>query len=102
MVEAHARDVVDTFVTPFPENPPYRVTYTHPTGYFEEGLWAETQVPFDVIRPNVLRAARDFGHEQGALRLVLETGRDNAIAQALYRKLGWIADTTQWFHLPLR
>lgn len=50
----------------------------------------------------LLRAARDFGREQGALRLVLETGRDNAIAQALYRKLGWIADTTQWFHLPLR
>ena len=50
----------------------------------------------------LLAAARDFGREQGALRLMLETGRDNVIAQALYRKLGWVADATQWFHLPLR
>lgn len=47
-------------------------------------------------------AARDFGQSQGALRLVLETTRDNETAQALYRKLGWKADATQWFHLPLR
>ncbi|KFN43326.1 GNAT family N-acetyltransferase [Arenimonas oryziterrae] len=50
----------------------------------------------------LLTAARDVGRETGALRLVLETTRDNLIAQALYRKLGWIADATQWFHLPLR
>jgi GNAT superfamily N-acetyltransferase len=50
----------------------------------------------------LLAAAGDFGREQGALRLMLETGRDNVIAQALYRKLGWVADATQWFHLPLR
>jgi len=50
----------------------------------------------------LLAAAGDFGREQDALRLTLETGRDNVIAQALYRKLGWVADATQWFHLPLR
>lgn len=50
----------------------------------------------------LLDAARDFGRSEGALRLVLETTRDNQIAQALYRKLGWQADATQWFHLPLR
>ncbi|MFT3805936.1 GNAT family N-acetyltransferase [Arenimonas sp.] len=50
----------------------------------------------------LLFAARDFGQSRGALRLVLETTRDNQIAQALYRKLGWQADATQWFHLPLR
>lgn len=50
----------------------------------------------------LLFAARDFGQAEGALRLVLETTRENQIAQALYRKLGWQADATQWFHLPLR
>jgi pyruvate-formate lyase-activating enzyme len=57
-LEDHARDIVATFVTPFPANPPHRVTYTHPTGYFEDGLWGRTQVSFDIVRPNVVGAAR--------------------------------------------
>ena len=49
----------------------------------------------------LLRAAAQVGRERGALRLVLETARDNLAAQALYRSEGWTADATQWFHLPL-
>lgn len=49
----------------------------------------------------LLAAARDFGRAHGALRLVLETTRDNVVAQALYHRAGWQAESTQWFQLPL-
>ena len=49
----------------------------------------------------LLAAARDFGHEHGALRLVLETTRDNLVAQALYHRAGWQPESNQWFQLPL-
>lgn len=49
----------------------------------------------------LLGAARDFGRAHGALRLVLETTRDNVVAQALYHRAGWQAEATQWFQLPL-
>lgn len=49
----------------------------------------------------LLEAARDHGRSHGALRLVLETARDNLAAQALYRRAGWHDDATQWFSLPL-
>ena len=49
----------------------------------------------------LLAAAREFGREHGALRLVLETTRDNLVAQALYHRAGWQAEPTQWFQLPL-
>lgn len=50
----------------------------------------------------LLRAAADFGRANGALRLELETGRDNVAAQALYRNEGWTTDQdTLRFHLPL-
>lgn len=54
------------------------------------------------IAQALLAAARDFGREHGAVRLVLETARDNVIAQALYRRAGWQAESTQWFRLPLQ
>ncbi len=57
-LEDQARDIVTRFVLPFPENPPQRVTYAHPTSYFEEGLWDESQHSFDEVRPNLLAAAR--------------------------------------------
>lgn len=49
----------------------------------------------------LLRAAAEYGRSRGAVRLSLETARDNHAAQALYRHAGWSADATQWFHLPL-
>ena len=53
------------------------------------------------VAQSLLAAARDFGREHGALRLVLETTRDNMVAQALYHRAGWQAESTQWFQLPL-
>lgn len=50
------------------------------------------------VATGLLNAALELGRELGALRLSLETARDNAAAQAVYRKAGWTADETQWFH----
>lgn len=50
----------------------------------------------------LLTAARDFARERGALRLMLETARDNHAAQALYRRAGWSEEPTTWFQLPLQ
>ncbi|RME25174.1 MAG: radical SAM protein [Deltaproteobacteria bacterium] len=33
-----------------------RVTYSHPTGYHQDGLWAASQVPFDRVRGPLSRA----------------------------------------------
>ncbi len=37
----------------------------------------------------LLQAAADFARADGAIRLELETDRDNRSAQALYRHIGW-------------
>lgn len=51
----------------------------------------------------LLDAAAVFAREDGALRLELETDRDNHDAQALYRNLGWTEyDETLRFRLPLQ
>jgi ribosomal protein S18 acetylase RimI-like enzyme len=49
----------------------------------------------------LLEAAAALGREQGALRLVLETGPDNHEAQALYRRAGWTQEDSLWFRFPL-
>ncbi len=51
----------------------------------------------------LLQSAAHFARGDGALRLELETDRDNTGAQALYRSLGWIEfDESLRFHLPLQ
>ena len=50
----------------------------------------------------LLDAAAQFAREDGAAGLMLETGRDNAPARALYRAAGWDEDASQWYSLPLR
>ena len=49
----------------------------------------------------LLDAAAAFARGQGAAGLMLETGRDNQAARALYRAAGWHEDATQWYSLPL-
>ena len=53
------------------------------------------------VASGLLQAAAEQARAQGALRVSLETARDNQAAQALYRKAGWTPDETQWFHLPV-
>lgn len=49
----------------------------------------------------LLDAASSFAREDRAAGLMLETGRDNAPARALYRAAGWHEDATQWYSLAL-
>ena len=49
----------------------------------------------------LLDAAADFARNDGACGMMLETGRDNAPARALYRAAGWHEDASQWYSLAL-
>lgn len=49
----------------------------------------------------LLSAAAAFARDDGAARLMLETGRDNAAARALYRAAGWSEDDSQWYSLDV-
>ena len=50
----------------------------------------------------LLDAASAFARAEGAAGIMLETGRDNVAARALYRAAGWQEDESQWYSLPLR
>jgi GNAT superfamily N-acetyltransferase len=50
----------------------------------------------------LLDAAADFARRDGACGLMLETGRDNVAARALYRAAGWNEDASQWYSLALQ
>ncbi len=54
----HAADIVARFVAPFPGGQLMRVTYAHPTSYFEDDLWQARQVPFDRVRGPLAAACR--------------------------------------------
>ena len=47
----------------------------------------------------LLEAAARTCRADGAAGLMLETGRDNAAARALYRAAGWHEDASQWYSL---
>lgn len=49
----------------------------------------------------LLDAAAAFARDDGAAGVMLETGRDNAPARALYRAAGWNEDASQWYSLAL-
>ena len=51
------------------------------------------------VARGLLDAAARFGREDGAAGLMLETGRDNAAARALYLAAGWHEDASQWYSL---
>ena len=53
------------------------------------------------VARGLLDAAAAFAREQGAADLMLETGRDNHPARALYRAAGWNEDASQWYTLHL-
>lgn len=53
------------------------------------------------VARTLLDAAARFAREDGAVRIVLETARDNSAARALYRAAGWVEDDSQWYGLSL-
>lgn len=51
----------------------------------------------------LMQQAAEFGRQQGAAYLVLQTGRENHQAQALYEKIGWKQDQeTYYYELELQ
>ncbi|HEY4581668.1 MAG TPA: GNAT family N-acetyltransferase [Lysobacter sp.] len=49
----------------------------------------------------LLEAAAVAAKAAGAVRVTLETARENLPARALYRDAGWAEDSTQWYSLDL-
>ena len=53
------------------------------------------------VASQLLDAAAVAAREAGAARIMLETGRGNGPARALYRAAGWVEDDSQWYSLSL-
>ncbi len=53
----HARFVVDRFVIPF-DTPARMVAYSHPSTYYDAGMWEEQLAPLDEVGPRLVDAAR--------------------------------------------
>lgn len=53
------------------------------------------------VARRLLDAAAATARAAGALRVVLETARENLPARALYRDAGWDEEATQWYALEL-
>ena len=67
--------------------------------WFLEDLYVEPLARRSGIAAALLRYAEEFARSAGAERLTLATAHDNAAAQALYRKLGYIREEHLWnFH----
>jgi ribosomal protein S18 acetylase RimI-like enzyme len=65
--------------------------------WFLEDLYVETSVRRSGIAAALLRYAEEFARRNGAERITLATAHDNAAAQALYRKLGYIREEHFWY-----
>lgn len=64
-------------------------------------LYVAADARRDGIARRLLDAAVQFARDDGAARIVLETGRDNVAARALYHAAGWAEDDSQWYGLSL-
>lgn len=65
-------------------------------------LFVVSEVRRSGVAGNLIKAAKNYGHSVGAVRLSLSTAVDNEVAQALYISHGWATDTKfVVFHLPL-
>lgn len=53
------------------------------------------------VAGKLLAAAADFARADGAAGLILETGRNNGPARALYAAAGWQEQTNAWYALDL-
>jgi hypothetical protein len=53
---AHAKQVVDLFAEPFPDNPIAQVSYSHPCSYFDPADWEKALVPLDEQKEHLIEA----------------------------------------------
>jgi ribosomal protein S18 acetylase RimI-like enzyme len=61
-------------------------------------LYVNESVRGKGIGESLLKKAIEFAEETGAKGLSLETGEDNLIAQKLYEKIGFIKETSFFYH----
>ena len=65
-------------------------------------LYVDASARRQGVAAALLDAARQHGISTGATRLTLQTTKDNAAAQTLYEREGWIRQTDYyWYDLPL-
>ena len=64
-------------------------------------LYVVTDARRGGVARSLLDTAAQFARDDGAVRIVLETARENTAARALYRTAGWLEDESQWYGLSL-
>ncbi len=52
----HARQIVERFVEPFPDNPISRVSYSHPHEYYDREAFEHAVIGLDAVRPHLVEA----------------------------------------------
>jgi GNAT superfamily N-acetyltransferase len=62
-----------------------------------EDLYVESAFRGRGVGTALLRYAEEFAHSTGAERLTLATAKDNATAQAIYQKLGYVREEHFWY-----
>jgi|GEM_PF-757881 len=55
---AHAADLIERFVKPFPDNPLKLVAYSHPCEYYDEDVWARSVVSLEHVQPQLVAALK--------------------------------------------
>lgn len=66
--------------------------------YILNDLYVDESARHSGVATALIGAAENFGREQNAVRLVLETEFSNNAAQKLYEKLGWDKDDLRYYY----
>lgn len=66
--------------------------------YILNDLFVDDDARHSGVATALIEAAVQFGREQNAVRLVLETEFSNNAAQRLYEKLGWDKDDLRYYY----
>ncbi len=66
--------------------------------YILNDLYVSESARHGGVATALIGAAEDFGRQQNAVRLVLETEFSNNAAQKLYEKLGWDKDDLRYYY----
>jgi ribosomal protein S18 acetylase RimI-like enzyme len=62
-----------------------------------EDLYVDPAARNQGIATSLLRHAEDFARSTGAERITLATAHDNAAAQSIYRRLGYVREDHFWY-----
>ena len=71
------------------------------TAWLLNDLYVDENARQQGVAAALLQQAKEFGIEQSAKWLLLETSAGNYTAQAVYEKNGWIKQTDFFYQMPL-